>query len=445
MNTSKAKIVDMTKGNPARLILAFALPMFLGNLFQQLYNLVDCMIVGKFVGSNSLAAVGATGSINFLCLSIGMGIGNGVGVVSAQYFGAGDADRVKKAIGNSVYVVGVVAIIMSMLGFFLADPIMHLLDTPDAYVDESIIYMKITCGCSVFTVAYNTISALLRSLGDSRTPLIFLVISSIINVGLDFLFVLLFDMGVSGVAWATVVSQLVSAVGALIYASAKNPYFKLRAEERRPDRQIILRSFRIGLPMAFMSSTIAISCIALQWVVNGFKEVVGAAFTAINKVEQLVQQPFASIGTALTTYVGQNIGANRKDRVKEGFWFGVKCVAILSVIMFIVPKIWGREIMQCFVNEEPVIELGAKAIVISSSFYFLLGMIYLCRGTLNGMGDSKYALINGVTELTCRIGLSKPLSLTPLGMWSIWVTTGLTWSITGITSLFRYRYKMKDT
>ncbi len=441
--SKKTQVLNMTTGSPAKLILMFALPMLLGNLFQQLYNLVDCIIVGKYVSEEALAAVGATGSVNFLILSISNGIGSGVGIVAAQYFGAGDDERVRKTIGNSIYVVGIVGIIMSLTGFFLADPLLHLLDTPVEYVADSVRYMQITCGLSLAMISYNTVSALLRALGDSKTPLIFLVVASIVNITLDLVFVLYFNKGVAGVAYATVIAQVVAAVGALIYARARNPYFRVEVAQRKPNAEIIRRSFVIGLPIAMMSSMIAVSCIALQWVVNGFGPIVGAANTAISKIEQLVQQPFASLGTALSNFAGQNLGAGRKDRIRKGFFVGVRTVLVISVVMFVVAQVFGRQIISIFVDAPDVIDLGARALRITSCFYFMLGMIYIARGILNGVGDNAFAVLNGVTELGCRIGIAKPVTMIPsVGKWGIWITTGLTWTITGGVSLLRYWRKL---
>lgn len=441
----RSNIVNMTEGNPAKLILAFALPMLLGNLFQQMYNMVDCIIVGKCVGDDALAAVGATSSVNFFFFSISNGIGTGVGIVAAQFFGANDHKRVRRSVSNSLYVVGAVGILMSLIGFSVAYPLLHLLDTPAECVDMSVTYMQITCGGSLAVVGYNTVSSLLRALGDSKTPLKFLIVSCVLNIGLDLAFVQGLGWGVAGVAWATVISQLFSTLSCVLYARMRNPYFKITKEDREPDTDIIKKSFVIGVPIAFMMSTISVSCIALQWVVNGFGPVVGAANTAITKIEQIIQQPYGSLGAALSSYAGQNLGAGRTDRIKKGFRVGVRFVLIFSAVMFLIPKLFGRQIIGIFINDPEAIAIGAKGLMISSSFYALLGMIYICRGTLNGIGDSRYAMLNGFTELGCRCCLPKPITSVPqIGKWGIWLTTGLTWSITGIMSLFRFRTKMRS-
>lgn len=444
MARNNGNIVNMTEGDPKRLILWFTLPMILGNLFQQFYNWVDCIIVDKFVGDDALAAVGATSSVNFFFFAISNGIGTGVGIVVAQFFGAKRDEDVRRTIANSVYVVGAVGLLMSTLAILLARPLLTFLDTPDKCLEMSITYMMITCGCSLAVVGYNTISGLLRALGDSKTPLIFLVISCVINIGLDLLFIIRFHMGVAGAAWATVISQGFSCIGSIICAKCRNPYFRIARTHRTPQFDIIRRCFAIGVPIAFMSSTISISCIALQKVVNGFGEKVVAANTAIVKIEQIIQQPCASLGNALSAYAGQNLGARKTERIRKGFRVGLEAVIIFSAVMFVIPKVLGRYIIGIFVEDPEAIAMGTKGLIISSCFYVMLGLIYIARGTLNGIGDNRYAMLNGFTELLCRVGLAWPLThLTGLGKWGIWVTTSLTWTITGVMSIIRYRRKMR--
>lgn len=440
----KSKVVNMTQGNPTKLILWFAFPMLIGNLFQQLYNMVDCVIVGRYVSADALGAVGATGSLNFLFFSVSMGVSTGIGIVTAQFFGANNEEDVKRTIANSIYVVGTIGIIMSVIGAVFAKPILQMMNTPAVYIEDSIRYMRITCGCSLAVIGYNTISALLRALGDSKTPLYFLVMASIMNIGLDLLFVIQFNMGVEGVAYATVIAQACSAIGAIIYALLTNPYFKIGKELRKPNKRIISRSIRVGIPIAFQSSMIAVSCIVLQRVVNGFGPIVGTANTALMKIEQLVQQPFASLSTALATYTGQNLGAGKITRVKKGFTVGFFTVVVFSAIMLVVGQVFGKEIIGIFVTDGEVISFGERAFKITSCLYVMLGLIYITRGVLNGMGDNAFALINGTTELGCRVFLSKPLTMIPfIGVWGIWITTGATWFITGAVNFWRYMVVMR--
>lgn len=444
MNTRENQMTDMTEGNPLKHILIFSLPLLLGNLFQQLYNMIDSIVVGNYVGANALAAVGSCGSMNFLFFSLSSGLGVGIGIIVSQYFGAKDEENVKVTIANSAYVLGVAALMVSVLGILLSPLILHLLDTPDSIMGDATLYMRTTCAGIVAVACYNGVASILRALGDSKTPLYFLILSSVINVVLDLLFVRSFGWGVFGVAIATIIAQAVSAMGCLWYAYRKIPYFRLTKEQCKPKWNIIARSFRLGVPIAVQNSMIAISCMVLQGVVNQFGETVMAAYTITGRVEMLVQQPFGSLSTALTTYTGQNIGAGKKDRVAKGFRQSVLLALLFSLIMFPLMFFFGKQIVGIFVKEPEVIVMGAKALQISSFFYFGLGMIYVPRAVLNGCGDAAFAMINGLTEVVCRIGYSKILTRIPLlGCWGIWITTVATWVTTALVCLWRYFYVKK--
>lgn len=432
-------VSSMTEGSPARLILMFTLPMLVGNLFQQFYNMVDSIVVGRFVGANALASVGATGSINFFFFSMSFGISAGVGVVVAQAFGAEKHDMVERAIANGLYLLGVVSLIVSVLGVALARPILRLLNTPEAIMDDAVIYMQVSCAGIIAIAAYNGVAAILRALGDSKTPLYFMLVSCFINIGLDLLFVLQFHWSVFGVALATVIAQLVAAVGSFIYARHKISFFRVKKEYREVRMDIVGKCFKLGLPIAFQNSMIAISCIFLQRVVNGFGESVVAANTALGRIEQLVQQPYGSLGAAITTYTGQNIGAGKVDRVKKGYRVGFVCVVVFSLLMLLPAQLFGRQIVGVFVQDEEVIAIGAKGLAITSWFYFFLGMIYVARSVLNGAGDAVYAMINGLIEVAGRVGFAIPLTAVPfIGVWGVFLTTGFTWLITGLASMRRY-------
>lgn len=433
-------VSSMTEGNPTKLILMFTIPMLVGNLFQQLYNMVDSIIVGRFVGANALAAVGATGSINFLFFSMSFGISAGVGVVVSQAFGAEKPDMVERAIANGLYLLGIVSAIVSVLGVVFAKPILQMLRTPEVILNDAIIYMQVSCAGILAIAAYNGVAAILRALGDSKTPLYFMLVSCFINIGLDLLFVLQFHWSVFGVALATVIAQLVAAIGSFIYACFTISFFRVKKEHREIRMDIAGKCFQLGLPIALQNSMIAISCIFLQRVVNGFGESVVAANTALGRIEQLVQQPYGSLGAAITTYTGQNIGAGKVDRVKKGYRVGFLCVVIFSLIMLIPGQFFGRQIVGIFVQDEAVISIGAKGLAITSWFYFFLGMIYVARSVLNGAGDAVYAMINGLMEVAGRVGFAVPLTMIPfIGMWGVFLTTGLTWALTGIVSMHRYK------
>lgn len=437
---SEKYIHDMTKGNEISHIIKFTWPMLIGNIFQQFYNLIDSIVVGKYVGANALAAVGACGSLSFLFFSVCLGLSVGIGIIISQYFGAKEDEQVKRAIANSTYVIGVSGIIMSILGVVFARQILQLLNTPPEILNDSVAFLRISSGGMIAVAAYNAIAAILRALGDSTTPLIFLIASCAINVVLDLILVLEFGFGVSGTAFATVISQACAALGCLIFAMLKNPYFKLKKEHWKISKSIITKCIKIGVPVAAQNSLIAVSLVALQSVVNGFGETAIAAFTATSRVEQLIQQPFNSLGAAMSTFAGQNMGANKLDRVKKGYHKSILIVAGFSLLALLAAQFGGQAIMEVFVADEAVINLGEKALKITSCMYFSLGMIYVTRGVLNGTGDAFYAMINGFVEVVGRVGFSSSLAMIPfLGVWSLWLTSGLTWTITAIASVIRYR------
>ena len=434
------QMVDMTRGSITRLLIQFAIPMLIGNLFQQAYNLGDSMIVGHFLGSDALAAVGATGSVTFLFFSICNGISSGCGVVAAQSYGSGDTALTKRAIANAAYIMFTTALIMGVAAFLAAPTVLRLMGTHPDILENATIYMRMSCLGVPLIAVYNYTSSMLRALGDSRTPLYFLIFSCFLNLGLDVLFVRYFHMSVFGAALATIIAQVLSGVGCLIYALKCNPYFRLSREDLRPDGQIIGKAFRIGLPMAFQWSLIAVSSTALQTFVNSFDSTdVVAAYTATNRIESLLHQPYGSISAALATFSGQNYGAHNLTRVKAGLRHGFWIAGVYTLLMTLVFQLFSTPIMHLFVKEEAVIAMGAQAMRLTSLFFLFLSLIYICRGVLNGVGDALFALINGVVEVICRIGLPMLIVLIPgVGYWGIWWTAGITWGISALFCLLRY-------
>ncbi len=435
-------MMDMTEGNPTGLLLRFMMPLLLGNIFQQVYSMVDMMIVGRYIGSDALAAVGATSSLNFLFFSLCVGLSNGVGILIAQAFGAGQPDTVKRVITNAVYIMVSSALAMGILGFSLARPVLSLLNTPVNVMDQAVTYMQISCLGIVAVSMYNCISSILRGIGDSRTPLFFLVAASVLNVFLDMFFIRSLGLGVGGAALATILSQLLSALGCILYSVRHNPMFIIGREFWKPDPSLIRKCCRIGVPLAVQSSLIALSLVILQSVVNSFGSVVGAAFTATSRVEVLVQQPYNSLFAALSTFTGQNIGAGKQDRVRLGFRKAVILMVTFSAVMTPVFQLFGRQVMGLFVDAgeaAEVIAYGAQGLKLTSLFFIPLGLICVCRGVLNGAGDGTYSVISGVCEMTGRVVFPRPLTMIPaVGVWGIWLGTALTWVLVAAASLIRY-------
>ena len=436
--TSKT-VLNMTEGNPVSLLLVFSVPMLIGNLFQQLYNLVDSVIVGQFVGKDALAAIGATGSVTFLFFALCNGIGSGGGIITSQFFGRGERDNVKSCIVNTGYIMFVFPVIVGAAAFFLARPVLRLLDTPDTIMGDAVAYMQIMCVGLVFVSLYNYASSMLRALGDSRTPLYFLIFSCLLNTGLDVLFVYGLNMSVVGAGIATVISQFVSGISCLVYAIKRNEYFRMTRENMRFNANITLRAVKLGIPLSLQFSLIAISCMALQKVVNSFGDDAIAAFTATSRIEQIIHQPYQTLGAALATYTGQNYGAGKMDRVKAGYRKSMMLMVIFSVLMLPVMQFCGKAITSIFVKEQSVIDMGAKALRITSIFYLMLGIIYVVRGVLNGLGDAFFALLNGIVEVVGRFVVPVALcSIATIGLWGIWWSVGIVWAMSGLTAWMRY-------
>ncbi len=434
-----SNITDMTSGSPIKHIIKFALPLLVGNLFQQFYNVVDSIVVGNYVGADELAAVGNCSSMNFLSFALSSGLAIGIGVIVAQYFGAKDEGNVRVTIANSLYVLVTAAIVVTLLGYFLCPFVFRILKTPDKIIDNSILYMQTTCFGIIGITIYNGVAAILRALGDSKTPLYFLIISCILNVVLDLVFVLCFNMAVFGVALATVIAQIISAILCLTYAYRKVSYFHLNKKELKPNKNIIIRCFKIGVPVSLQNSMIAISCMVLQGYVNSYGEKVMAAFTVINKIEGIVQQPYGSLAAALTTFSGQNMGAGKIDRVKKGFRQSTIIALIFSICILPIAYLFGEPIVGLFVKKPDVIDISYQALRINSLCYFGLGMIYIPRALLNGSGDTNFAMANGFCEVVCRMLYASIFTKIPqLGYWGLWVTTGATWVTTAVVCVVRY-------
>ena len=441
----KQHTTDMTKGDPVRLIIRFAIPALIGNLFQQIYNIADSAIVGRFVGSDALAAVGATGSVTFLFFALCNGIGSGGGIVVSQLYGSHDDDKAKNCIVNTGFIMLLVPLFFGTVGFLIAPSLLRLLSTPEEIIADAAMYIRYMCFGLLFVSLYNYLSSMLRALGDSKSPLYFLIVSTIINVVLDIVFVYFFGMGIRGAALATVIAQFISALTCGIHAYRVNPFFRLKKKDFVITAQMCGRVIRLGVPMSLQFALIAVSSMAMQSVVNRYGTEVVAAFTATNRIEQLIHQPYNTLGISLATFCGQNYGAGNYERVYTGYKKGMQIMLVLTVGMMLIMQLFGGAITSLFVTDEPVIELGALGLRITSLFYLALGMIYVVRGVLTGVGDAFFALFNGIIEVIGRFTL--PLFMTAylgFGETGIWISSGLVWLLSGVTAWLRYYMQLKQ-
>lgn len=446
MNTVKTKHTaktthsfNMTEGNPLPILLTFAVPLLISSLFQQLYNMIDAMVVGQFVGANALAAVGSTGYITNLFFALSAGLASGVGIITAQYFGAKNDSMVRKSIVTCIYLMTATTLIMGCFGFLLAPAVLRLMNTPEAIFSDALLYMRICCLGLFATAAYNALSGLLRAIGNSRTPLLFLIVASIINLILDLIFVILFHWSVAGVALATILAQLFSAIACIIYVLKREPLFRIPKSEWGYDKALARQAIRLGIPLALQSSMISISNLALQRVVNGLGETVVAALTAGNRFESFVHLPLNSLGIALSTFAGQNIGAGKPERVTKGLKTGILAGLLFVAVMIPATMLFGSNIIRLFTSDADVIAIGAAGICTSAFFYIPLCIVHTTRGTINGCGDAKFPLLTGIVEVIARICLAAPATAL-FGFRGIWLTTGTTWALGAILGIVRYYY-----
>lgn len=438
----KTTTINMTTGSPVKHILIFSVPLLLGNIFQQFYNLADSIIVGKFINADALAAIGVTSSITFLFFAICNGFASGGGILVSQSFGRGDTKEVKNYIANTGYIMIILPFVVGVLAFFLANPILKILDTPEDIFEDALLYIRLMCIGLLFVSVYNYVSSILRALGNSKTPLYFLIFSCVLNVLLDLLLVCVFKQGIFGAGIATLISQLASVILCLFYAFRFNEYFRFSTKDLQFNRIVFIQTIKLGVPLSLQFSLIAISCMALQRVVNAYGAVAVAAFTATSRIEQIIHQPYQTLSAALSTFCGQNYGAKKNDRVLNGYRKTVLMMLIFTIVMVPLIQIFAEEISAIFVDEVEVINMSAKALRITSFFYVFLGMIYVVRGILNGLGDAFFALFNGIVEVIGRFTVPFILTAIPLfGLWGIWWSVGIVWFVSGFTAWIRYLYK----
>ena len=401
---------DLTTGSPMRLIIGFALPTLFGMLFQQLYNMVDAMIVGKLLGSAALAAVGSTGSVNFFVIGFCMGVCNGFAIPVAQRMGAGEPSKMRRYVANAAWLSVLFAVVLTVATGLLCRQILTVMLTPadifaNAYAYIFLIFMGIPA-----TFLYNLLAGVIRSLGDSKTPVYFLALSSVLNILLDFALILGFQAGVAGAAIATVASQGVSGVACLFYMMKKYPILRMTKEERRLDLHSCGVLCAMGIPMGLQYSITAIGSIVLQSSVNALGSLYVAAVAAGGKVYQLLACPFDAMGATMATYCGQNVGACRLDRLSRG----IRSCALLglgySVIAFCAMLRFAPQCALLFLDSRELdaallTQLAARYILIQSAFFFPLSLVNIVRFSIQGMGFSPFAILAGVLEMAARTGV----------------------------------------
>ena len=400
---------DLTSGSPLKVILMFTLPLVLGNLFQQFYALADTIIVGRFCGVSALASVGATGSVNYLILGFVIGVCNGFAIPIAQLFGARDYKDLRRHVANAAWLCIAGSVVLTVATVALTRQMMELMQTPDDILDGAVVYIGWIFAGIPFIFLYNMVAAIMRALGDSKTPLYFLILTSALNIGLDLLFIIPFHMGVLGAALATDISQVISGVLSFAYLRRKFDVLKMEKGDMAYSKKACGRLLGIGVPMGLQCSITAIGSVIMQWAVNVLGSTAVAAVTAAGKTQSLLTVPLESVGTAMATYAGQNLGASRMDRVRQGVNRALLIILVYALASAFILHFTDVQIMSLFLDtakEVDIVNMGREYLFWNSVFFIPLGALIVWRYTIQGLGFSTLAMMAGVAEMVARTAVA---------------------------------------
>lgn len=430
---------DLTKGNVYKLMLQFTWPLMLGNLFQQLYHIIDSLIVGNYLGKEALAAVGAAHPVIFALVSLIIGIGSGLSIVISQFYGAKQYENVKVASDTTyIFILGS-SFILTLLGIIYADYIISILELPEEIITYTVSYFKIYLVGLVFMFGFNGTHSILRGLGDSKTPLIFLLVATLINVFLDLLFVAVLGWGINSVAWATVFSQFIAFVLIIRYINAKHPLISIKVFHFKFNYKILIQSLKIGLPSGIQQTLVALGIMALFRIVSEFGTEAVAAYTIVSKLDAIIVLPAINIAASLSMFVGQNFGAGRIDRIYNGFWVSLKLNTIVTILLSVICIVFRRDIISFFNNDSEVIRIGSEYLLIAGGFYLIFGSMYIINAVLRGAGDAFVPMLITLFSLwIVRIPLSYFLSRT-LETNGIWWGIPIAWMFGLILSLIFFK------
>ena len=438
---------DLTAGKPGKLILQFTLPLLVGNLFQQFYSMADTIIVGRTIDVYALAAVGATGAISFLILGFVQGVTSGFSVITAQCVGANDERGIRRSVATSILLSVGVTVLFTFLSIYTARPLLELMQTPADIIDDAYRYIIVIYYGIVTSVFFNLFSSILRALGDSKTPLIFLIIACIINIVLDFACILLFHMGVAGAAWATIIAQAVSALLCLLYSLKRFPVLRLHKEDWAFSWRFAWQHLRVGLPMAFQFSVTAIGVMIMQAALNSFGSETVAAFTAASKIENIVSQPYNSLGVTASVFAAQNYGAGKIARIREGVRKSTLYSLIWAAAGGLLVVFGGRMLIRLVVGEASaaVFDQAQYYLNVMALFLFALGQLFIYRNVLQGVGRGAVPLAAGFAELVMRAFAAFVLT-SALGYLGVCLANPIAWLgavVPLAVAYFLYMHKMK--
>lgn len=444
-------VKNMTEGKPARLLLTFSLSLVAGNVFQQLYTVVDTMVVGKYLGVNALAAVGASDWLNWLMLGVIQGLTQGFGIKMAQEFGAGREDELRKSVGSSVVLSLLSMAVLMTLGQLIARPVLMLLQTPAEIMEYTLLYLRIMFAGVPIVMLYNLLACILRSLGDSRTPLNAMIVASLTNIVLDYLFVMGLEWGIAGAAIATLIAQAVSSAFCFWHIR-KIAFLKIAKEDLRLQKDRTIRLFVLGLPMAFQNGIIAIGGMIVQFVVNSYGVIFIAGFTATNKLYGLLEIAATSYGYAMVTYVGQNLGAGKLERIRSGMRSALGIAMATSVVIALTMLVLGKYILGLFISGTPeVVEQTMKIayfyLAVMSFSLPILYVLHVTRSAIQGMGNTVLPMLSGVAEFMMRTlsVIFLPMLMGETGIFFAETTAWLGADAVLITSYFAVMKKLMST
>lgn len=438
---------DLTKGSEGKLIFQFATPMILGNIFQLLYNIVDSIIVGNYIGKEALAAVGVSFPFIFALISFVVGISAGFTIIISQYFGAKDIDKILKTVDTMYIFLFFASIIVSSIGLIFTEKILLLMQVPVEVLPMAVDYLKIYLGGIIVFFGFFGTSAILRGLGDSKTPLYFMVISTITNIILDITLITYFNMGVQGVALATIISQGGAFITAILYLNKTHSIVRLTTWNLTFNKAIFQKSLKIGIPSGIQNTIVSVGMMALFGIVNTFGATTAAAYSVALRIDSLASLPAMNFSAALSTFVGQNIGANKIDRVKKGLVSTLLMTSTIVIIVMIAVIAFNQQLMSLFTNDAEVISIGAEYLIIISSFYLLFSTMFIFTGVMRGAGDTLMPMFFTLFALWfVRIPVALFLSKS-IGVTGIWWATPTGWFFGMATSIIYYftgRWKNKS-
>lgn len=444
---------DMTVGNPAKALVVFAVPMILGNLFQQMYSIVDSMIVGRFVGEDALAAVGSCFAVTMLFIAVAIGASMGASVIISQLFGAKRYREMKTAISTALAAFLIASLLWAAFGMLIKEGLLHLLNTPENIFEDANTYLHIYFLSIPFMFMYNALSSIFNALGDSKTPLVFLFFSSVLNIGLDLWFVIQFDMGVAGVAWATLIAQGIAAFFSFIVLIWRLRKIETDGEEAADvqngtpnlkERLALLGTMlKVAIPSIIQQSIVSISMLAVQAIVNPYGSSVVAGYAAAQKIDSVAIMPMQAVGNAMSTFTAQNIGAQKHERVREGYRASYPMILLINLIIWVIIFLFSHQFLGLFLEEGSgsiAMQTGLDYLHLVSMTYFLLGLLMVTGSVLRGSGDIAWfmlaSVMNVVSRIACAYGLNGVL-----GVSAVWISVPVGWLCGYLFHFYRYRQK----